>query len=107
MGPVGIKDTVRVWCIKMGPDSQGCLRQAQTSSPELCPLAWKFATRDSVETVAALSPDNTTLLVGSVDFHLYAVDAATGQAKWNFTAGKPFVPSAYASPCLQSWEMLM
>ena len=47
---------------------------------------WSFTTTDAsaVRSSPALSPDGSTVYVGSEDGNLYAVDAASGKQKWSF-----------------------
>lgn len=45
-----------------------------------------------------LSPDGSTVYFGSQDFHLHAVDAATGSKIWNFTTGAWVASTPALSP---------
>ena len=48
---------------------------------------WSVQTGDWVESSAALSPDESTIYIGSWDNSLYAIDAATGVVEWTFVTG--------------------
>ena len=50
-------------------------------------LAWNFTTGDIISASAAISPDGSTVCVGSWDKNLYAIDAASGAKKWSFPMG--------------------
>ena len=56
---------------------------------------WAFATGAAVHSSPAIGPDGSTVYVGSCDYKLYAVDAASGQAVWTspFTANDQFISS--------------
>lgn len=49
-------------------------------------LLWKYTTGGNV-TSPALSPDGSTVYIGSTDKNVYALDADTGALKWNFNTG--------------------
>lgn len=49
-------------------------------------LLWKYTTGGNV-TSPALSPDGSTVYIGSTDSNVYALDANTGALKWNFNTG--------------------
>ena len=48
---------------------------------------WSAQTGDWVESSVALSPDESTIYVGSWDNSLYAIDSSTGVVKWTFATG--------------------
>jgi len=48
---------------------------------------WSAQTGDWVESSTALSPDESTIYVGSWDNSLYAIDSASGVVKWTFATG--------------------
>lgn len=48
---------------------------------------WSAQTGDWVESSATLSPDESTIYVGSWDNSLYAIDSSTGVVKWTFATG--------------------
>lgn len=48
-------------------------------------VAWKFKTNDIIWAVPAIY--NETLVVGSFDKHIYALNALTGEKIWSFTTG--------------------
>jgi serine/threonine-protein kinase len=48
---------------------------------------WSFATGGWVLSSPALSPDGSTVFVGSVDHSVYALSAADGSEKWSFATG--------------------
>jgi outer membrane protein assembly factor BamB len=58
---------------------------AETSLPDKLVVRWKFKTKDAVEGSAAIA--NGTTYVGSLDGYLYALDLASGKAKWTYKAG--------------------
>jgi outer membrane protein assembly factor BamB len=59
-------------------------------------VKWNFTTGDSVDGTPILSPDGATIYVGSFDNRLYAINAADGKEKWNYTTGG-FVESSYGA----------
>ena len=59
---------------------------------------WTFATGDAVESSPTLSPNGTTVYVGSDDKSLYAVDAASGTQQWTFATGDEVDSSPTLSP---------
>ena len=65
------------------------------SSPR---LKWAFKTNGAVYSSPIVSPDGATLFVGSLDNHLYAIDAASGTQKWAFATDDHI----HSSPALSS-----
>ena len=61
-------------------------------------VAWKFATGDNVYSSPVLSPDGSTVYVGSYDDNLYALHTADGTKAWKFDAGYWVVSSLALSP---------
>jgi outer membrane protein assembly factor BamB len=50
-------------------------------------VMWSFATGDPFFSSPALSPDGSTVFVGSYDNSVYALSAADGSKKWSFKTG--------------------
>lgn len=53
--------------------------------PEKLAVLWKFQTKDSVESTAAIAAG--VVYIGSQDEHLYALDLATGKERWQYKTG--------------------
>ena len=62
-------------------------RTGEAFGPAPKRLEWKFATGGGVVSSPALSPDGSTVYVGSWDDNLYAVHAANGTEAWKFATG--------------------
>ena len=60
---------------------------AHASSTTAGTQKWSFTTGGEVASSPAISSDGSTVFVGSKDWKLYAIDAATGAEKWAFTTG--------------------
>ncbi len=60
---------------------------ADSKLPDELEILWKLKTKDSIESTAAIA--GGTVYIGSMDGLLYALDLATGKAKWTYKAG-PF-----------------
>ena len=62
---------------------------------------WAFVTTDGVVASSpVLNKASSVVFVGSMDSHLYAINASTGLQKWNFTAGD----AVQSSPALSKDE---
>jgi eukaryotic-like serine/threonine-protein kinase len=55
------------------------------SAPEA--QRWAFVTGSSVRSSPAVSPDGASIFVGSRDYKVYALNAATGAQRWAFSTG--------------------
>jgi outer membrane protein assembly factor BamB len=53
--------------------------------PDKLEVLWKFETKDSIESTAAISKG--TVYIGSFDENLYAIDLASGKERWRYKAG--------------------
>src|SRR5437588_7011085 len=69
---------------------------AASSLPDQLDVRWKFKAKDSVEGTAAIV--GGIVYIGSFDEHLYALDLATGQEKWNYKAGPIKAPVGVRGP---------
>ena len=56
-------------------------------------LKWEYETGDWVDTVPALSPDESAVYVGSWDNKLYAINAVTGALSWSYETGNYLLAS--------------
>jgi outer membrane protein assembly factor BamB len=53
--------------------------------PDSLTIRWKFKAKDSIEGSAAIA--NGLVYIGAMEGSLYALDLATGKAKWTYKAG--------------------
>ena len=59
---------------------------------------WVFGTGGYVSSSPAVSPDGATIFVGSDDYKVYALNAATGAQRWVFVTGNSVESSPAVSP---------
>lgn len=60
-------------------------------------LRWKVNTGERVRSSAAIHPATNTVLIGSHDFNLYALDHVTGTLLWKYPAGSLIASSPVVS----------
>eukprot|EP01047_Picozoa_sp_COSAG01_P078594 COSAG01_NODE_14582_length_1435_cov_33.800898_1_plen_376_part_01 len=59
---------------------------------------WSQQVCSDLESSIAISPDESTVFVGSGDHHLYALDSRTGNTMWKYTTGDQYFGVARSSP---------
>jgi len=65
-----------------------CIDTTSPSLPMQGELRWKYPTLDRVNySSPTVHPATNTILIGSYDFNLYAIDHVTGDLKWKYPAG--------------------
>ncbi|MFX1450918.1 MAG: PQQ-binding-like beta-propeller repeat protein, partial [Promethearchaeota archaeon] len=69
--------------IGSGNNNIYCFR-SEKDIPEDKRVKWRFHTKGDVWSSTAVLPDGSTVIVSSSDGIIYALDAETGEMKWNF-----------------------
>lgn len=64
-----------------------CIDTTSPTLPPLGELRWKLPTLERVYSSPAVHETSNTILVGSYDFNLYAIDHVSGDMKWKYPAG--------------------
>ncbi|MBK7762782.1 MAG: PQQ-binding-like beta-propeller repeat protein [Bacteroidetes bacterium] len=64
-----------------------CIDTTSPTLPPLGELRWKLPTLERVYSSPTVHESSNTILVGSYDFNLYAIDHVTGLTKWKYPAG--------------------
>lgn len=64
-----------------------CIDTTSPSIPMQGELRWKYPTIDRVSSSPTVYAPDNTVLVGSYDFNLYAIDHVSGVLKWKYPAG--------------------
>ncbi len=75
-------------------ESQSGQVYALDISTHLPTLRWTFTSEDWIDASPALSPDGSTLYVGSWDGNFYALNAETGAREWTFQTDGIIIASA-------------
>jgi outer membrane protein assembly factor BamB len=73
-------------CI-IGSNDYGLYNIDTTSTPPAGQLRWRYPTTDRISSSPTVHALTNTILVGSYDFNLYAIDHVTGFLKWKYPAG--------------------
>ena len=64
-----------------------CIDTTSPTVPLVGELRWKYPTLERVNSSATVHEASNTILIGSYDFNLYAVDHVSGALKWKYPAG--------------------
>jgi outer membrane protein assembly factor BamB len=83
-----------------GDECAKCVKEKCAAPPKSVGgvVRWSFKTGGEVLSPPALSPDGSTVFVGSFDKNVYALSAADGSKKWSFATGG----HVYSSPALSA-----
>merc|ERR1719399_609941 len=87
-GDVGLRPA---WCV---------LLLAQMACAGAPSVRWSRSFGGDIDSTPVLSPDRKTLYLGSYDHYLYALDTATGNVKWRYTAGLEYFIIDRSTPVL-------